>query len=189
MSAILKVYKTLQWKVSLLTTSGILCVPFFCFGCICLVPSATYSEFKNRYEKVIRLYGGKKPLKQLGKMVANENEIFRNTISFVNRTYENPSDINPNINLLDIICEMNPSIKSILTSSWVGKYSKEYVKTLYEHYIENCGNYHIIVYGLIEYLCTQYDPTCIKIEDYLNRFVSNGALYLECMDHKQYVFK
>lgn len=192
MSAILKIYRDLQWKVNLMAISGVLCLPFFCCGCICLIPSVTYRPFKNKYEQIIRLYGGKEPLKQLGKMVANEDEVFRKAISFVNKTYDNAADMNPNITLLDIICEMNPRIKSIIKSTWftfdLVRYNKEYMKKLYESYVENGGNYHVIVYGIVEYLCTHYEPTCIKMEDYINRFLDNGALYLECINHKQYVF-
>ena len=190
MSAIVSAYKNLKSKTLLLKITGGFCMLFFCLGCVCCVPGFILDQCKVKFEMVIRLYGGVDDLKVLGKKVARENELFNKTIAMVNKVYEPAQAIDSKVTLFDVICHMNPRINNILNSCWLARslflqeVKSDYMKQLWNQYIDNGGNYHVIVYGIIEYLCTLYDPTCTKIDEYLDSFNSQGALYLECIEHK-----
>jgi hypothetical protein len=156
-------------------------MPLCCVGAVCIVGSHECKRFIEKYKKIIAIYGGEKNMIILANKICKENEIFRTSTTEVNNIIS-PQFITPNISLFDIISVMNPKIQNIVSNS--KKTKTQYISDIWDQYQKNGGNYHVIVYGLIEYLCTIYDPTCITIENYIDPFIADTMMKVECLSHK-----
>jgi hypothetical protein len=192
MSSILKGFKTVKGSACGLYTVGCCCLPFLCAGLVCCIPAVELSYFKELYENVIKIYGGEKELTKLGDKVKKQRNIFRNAVTQVNSTCK-PAIIKADVTLYDVICHADPRVGQLIKGSDVSSLldevfrsalNKEYYDLVWTAYKELGGNYHVVVYGLIEYMCQMYDPTCEKVKCYLNLFTSDTSLRVECLAHK-----
>jgi hypothetical protein len=153
-----------------------------------MVPAEQVGKMKKMYAQVIDTYGGKRKCKILGIRVQQELDIFRAAVTMVNNTCD-PTIIHSDVQLLDVICQANPRIGKIIQDS--SSYSvcnksknEDYLNQIWTIYTKQGGNFNLVVYGLIEYLCRMYDPTCDYVQTYLQKFTSDSALRTVCLSCK-----
>lgn len=188
-SAVVSAYKELKKQTYWLQFGGIACMPCFCMGFICCFFKWNLLESFEVIKKIYAFYGGDAALASLSTKVLRENELFRMSTTRVNQTV--PSDlIVCNVTLLQVICANEPRIGAILNDFPIGLYSdrkvkfNEYCKLVWDEYLRNGGNYHVVVYGLGEHVCGLYDPTSHVAQDYMNNIVSDTQLRQEVLLHK-----
>ena len=172
---------------ALLKVGGWFCVPFFCLGCLCLAPGYICASFAENCKKLIELYDGRVRLNILAQKIKKEQELFRDAVTQANAVVQ-PSLIRPNVSLLDVISDMNPRIgpiiRSDITSIIFAPKDKSYSAEIWKNYQNAGGNFHVIVYGLIEYLFTVYPPDCTLVDSYVKKALQDSSLRTEMMSHK-----
>ena len=178
LSAVHKLKKYRFW----LKFSGWCCMPVCCIGATCLFASTVPGEYIPKYEAIIELYGGKEKMKLVAEKVHREMVLFRKAVTAVNNTIE-PSRIKSDITLLKLISTMNPKFRQI-SSEPAYNSSDIYIEAVWAEYVAKGGNYHVVLYGIMEYMCCVYDPTCTFAEIYLNRLTTDTSLRVECLSHR-----
>lgn len=168
---------------------GILSLPCCCIGLSCIGISTLSTNFANKYESVIKLYGGREICDLIKIKVDNEIDLFKKAIVQVHLSPLN-EDIrcDPNITLLDIVRLHNKrfdDITKLVFLSYNRHTSKEYNALILDKYIRLGGNIHVIVFGFIEYLLTMHNPTSKVMEAYLHNMSSNTSLRLEILLAKE----
>lgn len=193
MSTILKAYANIKYSSWWLWSIGCICIPCCCAGTACLLLAEEISKFKILFPKVIEIYGGKKNCKILGERIRTELNIFCKALTIINSSCS-PIIIKTNTTLLEVICHVFPNTGNIITDvSKTGiafldqktEKHNEYFNKLWETYTALGGNYQIVVYGIIEYLCQTNEPTSDYVEQYLQEFTSYSALRAECLSYKK----
>ena len=160
-----------------------------CTGIACITVAATLAPIADALADAVHFYGGEENLKRVANMVYHEQDIFTRAVNAVNSTIS-PKLIQVNLTLLDIIIANVPRTGSILEQSMsvtmrLFKSAKqEYCKAVWDMYVSMGGNYKVIVYGLIEYMCQIYEPTCDNVIRVVDNFNKNGPLRNECTNHK-----
>lgn len=143
------------------------------------------------FEDVIDYYG-KANLNRLGDLVQAEQEIFKMAVNTVNHKV-NPDVIDINLTLLDVIITMNPTTGRIIQQAKsiymrfndsMKPTTQNYHNLVWDEYIKLGGNYRVIVYGLIEYMCQIMEPTSISVCDIITNFNQRGPLRNECTLYK-----
>lgn len=191
-SSVLQAVRKFDKTNIILKVGAVLCMPLLCLGCVCVSLHEVIKPCKS-LKKVVKQYGGSAAMNKLAQKVATERAIFRGATTFVNTTTN--ATIFPDLTIWDMILESDVRIGCICsnTSTHISRMCldtnkrKEYVDQVWRAYQANGGNYHVIVYGLIEYLCQVYGamPMCNIVEIYVNDFVNDTALRVECLAHKE----
>ena len=167
--------------------TGWLCIPWCCLGSICLVAGYSPDEFAAKFAEVISLYGGRDSVRVLAERVHKEITIFRTAVTEVNYSVD-PTEIRANIDLFDVICDHNPRINALRSNKYIlSNHNKNYSHLVWNAYMKHGGNYSVIVYGIIEYMCIKYEPTSSLVEVYLNNVTNHTSLRVEVLAHKQYL--
>ena len=133
--------------------------------------------------------------------------------SWVNAQDINPLSIKPSLKPHEAIFEAHPKLRTIIdgTSPFglnvisdalvsaafasaglsqkactnVAARTSSYTMQVFNQYEQFGGNYHVIIYGFMEYICTMYDPTCLIVENYLPKFGSDTPARRECLMHQE----
>jgi len=186
-SSIIKAMKVCDKQAFWLKFSGWLCIPCCCIGAACLAVGYIPAAFVEKFTEVITFYGGKDAVRALAELVQKEIRIFRDAVTEVNNSVD-PHDIRANIDLFDVICDQEPKINALRSNSYIlSGHDKNYSKLVWDAYQKHGGNYHVVVYGLIEYMCIKYEPTCSIVEVYLNSITSDTSLRVEVLSHKDLI--
>lgn len=172
----------------LLKLSGWLCVPCFCSGCVCLAISSATEDIRSKYDAVIKFYGGEKIVVNIAEKVKVQTLIFRHAVTEVNKVV-NPRNIVADIDMFMMCKDMCPLFKAVSVTTLhsfisVANKSESYVVNVWNKYLELGGNYHIVIYGIIEYLCTVADPTSIYVTKYVDLLIKDTAFRSEVLSHK-----
>lgn len=176
---------------------GWTCMPCFCAGATCLAVAEPLSNFNEMYQRVIALYGGPVAVKALAARVRNELAIFRSAVTTVNNSLP---DADSNIIIGDLkmhtmIYEKNTRIKQVMDTvdtvlSLLARFRdsdnrrQKYISLVWDEYLRLGGNYHVIVYGIIEYMCHNYDPTSPAMKSHLEALLKDTAMRVEVLSHK-----
>ena len=169
---------------------GWLCMPVCCMGCICIIPAKVYEELIIDLKKIIKLYTPKK-LEIIAKDISREQSIFIDACIEINKTCE---QIYPNTTLYDALCVTIPNFKTMIGISsrsrdYVSNVDKvaadAYASKAYSVYIEKGGDINSVIYGLPEYLCTIYDPTCDTMSNLYKKIYTNTQLSQYVLSHKR----
>lgn len=186
-SKIVAAGKNNRMSAVFLKLSGWLCLPFCCVGYVCLAPGYICDTLSDNCKKLIELYGGSARLQILAQKIAKELEIFRDAVTLAN-TVVQPSVIRPDITIIDVIADMNPRIGPIIRNDisliLFPNNNNSYSTEIWKNYQNDGGNYHVIVYGLIEYLFTVYPPDSIFVDSYINKALKDSSLRTEMLSHK-----
>lgn len=173
-----------------LKVAGYLCMPVCCIGCSCLFADKSMTEWKDKYDAIIALYGGKQKVKELSAKIANELRLF-GTARTVANTKVSPHIIVRDVNMLDIIFCANPLVRQIMGAITLEalvifdrKERNEYFTVVWNEYVNLGGNYHVIVYGIMEYLAMICDPTSRVMEYSVNEVLRDTAFRVECLSHR-----
>lgn len=192
-SAIVSALHTINRQVRLLKVAGWCCIPMFCMGAACLVVASTVDHFRALFRSAIAFYGGEKNLQVLTDKIHAELIIFRNAVTIVNAVARTET-IKADVSLLDVIYHAHPRIKSIMQpgtsallvmSLFNTGIHDSYFDEIWKTYTSMGGNYRVIVYGILEYICMTYEPTCTIAEAYFEKILAaNSAARVECLAHK-----
>lgn len=186
-SAIVLAKKVCEKQTFWLKLSGWICLPCCCIGCACLAAGYIPEAFAKKFADVIEFYGGKDAVRGLAERVRKEIRIFRAAITEVNNSVD-PKDIRADIDLFDVICDHNPKIDALRSNKYIlMSHDKNYSKLVWDAYQKHGGNYHVVVYGLIEYMCIKYEPTCSIVEVYINNMTGDTSLRVEVLSHKDLI--
>lgn len=169
--------------------AGAVTIPCCCLGLAFCTGGAMLNIFKDKYEEVVRIYG-KGNLDTLASKVRQEKQLFRAAVTKVNNEVHYSSITE--VNLIEVMRSMVPRFGQIYNSTTFTSILRlhhthqheQYYKKIWDEYQNTGGNFHVVIYGLIEYLCTEIDPTCTMMEDVLNKFTADSSLRAECMSHK-----
>ena len=181
-SAVLSALHQLKKYRFWLKFTGWCCMPMCCIGATCLVTSAVPGQYIPKYEAIVELYGGKEKMKLVAEKVHREMVLFRNAVTAVNNTID-PTIIKSDITLLKLISSMNVKFRQISRESYYNC-TDIYVDAVWNDYVAKGGNFHVVLYGIMEYICTVYDPTCTIAEIYLNWLTSDTSIRVECLSHQ-----
>lgn len=159
----------------------------------CLIVDKAVSPFKKKYNMIIEFYGGIAKVRELSQKISHELCIFRDARAAANDLVSAHSIIST-VNILDVIFCAHPKIKSIMRPNPLDIFNmladtgkNQYCMAIWEEYVKRGGNYHVIIYGIIEYMCALYDPTCALMESNINSLLSDTAYRAECLAHKDAV--
>lgn len=173
--------KTQFW----LKCAGYFCLPCCCLGVSCLTLGEVPKSFLAQYDLLIKMYGGEKKCLEIASKVSRELTLFRTAVTQINNTID-PSLIQTDITLLDVIYANHPRINALRVKShfnWSSYNSKihgntnAYPTEIYNLYLSMGGDYKVVIYGLIEYLCHLYDPTSTIVLDYLASVITDSSLH------------
>ena len=161
------------------------CMPCCCAGLPCLIVGDIPRTFAVKFGMLIELYGGEKKMHMLADKIAEEQSLFRDAVTFVTDTID-ATKIKANITLWNVICAMHPKINSLTASLSFDSHFEDntYAQQIWDRYVSTGGNYSVIVYGLIEYMCSIYDPTCIIVDECMSKVLSDSSLRVEVLSHK-----
>lgn len=167
---------------------GVSCMPFCCVGIACLSIGAQLAPVADALEDVVNFYEGQSNVRRLATKVYHEKNIFMKALNSVNATIS-PNLININLTLLDCIISNIPKTGRILneaqyTMNRFKSFNSEHNKAVWDMYQSMGGDYKVIVYGLIEYLCQIYDPTSQAVMHVVKQLNENSPLRFECQLHK-----
>lgn len=193
-SSILKLMSTYKKTYVAFNITGACCLPVCCIGLACLAPAQVIGHVLEQYDDVIYTYGGPTSLTVLADKIRNERVIFRDAVTIINQLCD-PTIIDSDITLLDVIIQINPRIRHIINNSrcigstLLGIFNKneknnEYASLIWNEYEKKGGNYTVIIYGLIEYLCQLHDPTSQYVINFVEKFNVDSALRTECLQYK-----
>lgn len=194
-SNILKIVSSHRKAYLACNVTGVCCIPFCCVGLACLAPAQMIHHILEQYDDVIHTYGGPKSLTVLADKIRKERVIFRDALTIVNRSCD-PNIIDPDITLLDVIMQMQPRIGQIIQNSRCAgaqllgilqKKNYAYTSVIWNAYEKREGNYSVIIYGLIEYLCQLYEPTSQYVINFVEKFNVDSALRTECLHYKDLI--
>ena len=167
--------------------SGWLCVPFCCIGCACLLVAEIPAKFVEQCNALIDFYDGEKRLGVLAVKIKKEQSLFREAVTQANSVIS-PELIDPNITLFDVIRDMNPRINSLCMKDIYFGISKiknlTYSQEIWRTYQQNGGNYHVVMYGIIEYMFMVYHVDSNKVADYITKVLSDTSFRVEVLSHK-----
>jgi hypothetical protein len=163
-------------------------MPFCCVGIACLSIGAQLAPVADALEDVVNFYEGQSNVRRLATKVYYEKNIFMKALNSVNATIS-PNLININLTLLDCIISNIPKTGRILneaqyTMNRFKSFNSEHNKAVWDMYQSMGGDYKVIVYGLIEYLCQIYDPTSQAVMHVVKQLNENSPLRFECQLHK-----
>lgn len=173
----------------LLNVLGGCCMPLCSVGITCCVVGSTFKSFSKNYKHLIGMYGGKLNMHRIATMIRQEMEIFKQAVAKVNMTV-NPVFIVGDTTILDMVLYAEPVFSAAYMPhhlmNTVSRCSSNstYCNVLLTEYLSLGGNYNVIIYGLVEYLCMLYDPTCTVVENVLVHAVGDTVLHVEMMAHK-----
>jgi hypothetical protein len=113
------------------------------------------------------------------------------TATICANNYVDPKIIKSDITLLEVIKAMCPKIKSLFTISshdalftMISIVNPAYMQAIWDEYMKLDGNYHVIIYGIIEYIISDSDPTSHNAKKYLLMMTTNTAARAECLSHQ-----
>lgn len=170
-----------------LKISGWLCIPCCCAGATCLAMYPYINEFAILYKRLIEFYGGVIPTRVVAQKIFVQKELFTQAVIAVNNFCE-PFIIDPKMNLLDLVKEFHPKFKVLLNDEILntflqitrnGQSHKDYKKLVWTKYIELGGNSNIFIYGFIEYIIGEIDPTSDRAKKYIIMLLNNNAFRAE----------
>lgn len=175
-----------------LNIAGVCCVPACCIGVTCLATAQIIAPIVEDYKDVCASYGGEANMHSIGERIRRQTTIFRAAVNQINKTCD-PEIIDTNICLLDVISDMNPRTGQIINNSnypgsrllgIMKKKNDGYTNQIWNTYKEMGGDHQIVVYGLIEYLCQNFDPTSQYVMNLVQKFNRDSPLRTHCFDHK-----
>lgn len=177
-SALLIAMKSVQNVYLRWMTIGWLCVPICFLGCYCVTFADTPRSFYIKYKALVAFYGGRQNMINLNKRIQMELQIFARALGG-----------DEGITLLDVIQDMNPRFRTCcdysLLSQMFQNRNTVFSGIVWDKYISLGGNYHVIIYGLFEYLCMFNEPTSEYVDGFLEMFlIRNSVLKAEILSHK-----
>lgn len=172
----------------LLNCIGISCIPFCCTGIGCISIAAQLAPVTEALEDVVHFYGGEANVQRLAGKIIHEQHIFARAVNSVNATIS-PELINTKLTLLDCIIANVPRTGRIIDeaqflTSRLRTSSSQHGSAVWDIYLSMGGDYKVVVYGLIEYLSQNYDPTSQTVLHVVNQLNKNSPLRNECQLHK-----
>lgn len=197
-------YNTNIKNIRGLNLCGILCLPCCCAGCSFFILKKIPQEFNDKINKVINLYGGNEACNFLREKINIELQIFRNAVTKINNTI-NPEYIIADINILEMILYSNTKIKNIFKGintsfdlNYTSKYTlsllrnnidntKTYILAIWNEYLNNNGNYHVIIYGVLEYFASLYSEVSDPLMDSMNALLDDTSFRTEILSHKDFI--
>lgn len=190
-SALLAARDNLTCHVRVLKTAGWCCIPVCCAGVACFSLADVENAQLSLINRAIAFYGGVPNVKELATKVNREQSLFRAAVTKINNSID-PANIKGDVKLIDIIYHAHPRIKKLLNMGNAlvifdymdGTKYETYYEAIWTEYEQMGGNYHVVIYGILEYICTVYDATCTIAEGYFDRVVSDSAARVECLSHK-----
>ena len=173
---------------------GCLCMPCCCLGCSFLILKKIPQEYNNNYRKIVEFYGDRHSCNRLRSLINIELQIFRKSVTQVNDTID-PNLIFSDISIIDIILRNNIKINKIfkgINSSFdltnnLKQINNEYSVAIWNEYLKNNGNYHIIIYGIIEYLSGIYSEVSEITNSFMENIISDTTLRSEILSHKTFI--
>lgn len=163
---------------------GWLCVPMCCLGFACIGSAMLTEEIKDKFNKLIDFYGGINHVRMIAVRVRIEANLFRRAVTKVNKEVS-PRIIISDINLVTVIKDMVPTFKAVCPRSFDGEHNTNYSKAIWDAYLEMGGNYHAVIYGLVEYMCTISDPTSINVDSYVQLLIKDSSLRAEVLHQRE----
>ena len=130
-----------------------------------------------KYKAIVEFYGGRQNLCNLNASIKKELQLFDEALA--------NEDIF--MTILDVIQDMDPRFCTCCDYSLNMSHGKNIVFStfIWEKYLRLGGNYHVIIYGLFEYLCMFHEPTSKYICGFLEMMlVRNSVLKKEILSHK-----
>ena len=195
-SVVLDTFKTLKRQSGALQLFGWLCMPCCCVGAACLAPATQLAAIKDKYAKVVALYGGAAECKRLAALVIAQLNVFRKAVTEVNGSCD-PLVIKADLMLHEVIAHVHPRIGKLIRDSNTltgrlmsiqqatdTRLKDQYLINVYEAYTRLGGDYRVIVYGYPEYVARMYEPTCSIVEAYLDSFTKDTSFRAECLSHQ-----
>ncbi|KAG2424960.1 hypothetical protein HXX76_014118 [Chlamydomonas incerta] len=177
-------------------TLGCLLLPCCCTGLLAIVPAVELADQKRRINKAIAIYGSRKACQVLGKHIQQEIQFFTGAMSEVNATC-GALEVQRGVQLMTIIAFTHPRLREVLenSGSTISRFlvlnhgnaaeKPPYLQKVWDAYVKKGGNYEVVVYGFLEYLCCTHEPTSNYVMGFVDDFVSESSpLYVECMAHK-----
>jgi hypothetical protein len=161
-------------------TIGIVCLPFFCMGFGCIYSSIMVSEISNKYEKLLRMYGGPNAFLGVAQLVRRESAIFRKAVEAMDAMIVEPGlDLfelvkHGNVHFRALLCGANISIADIWSHA-----NSAYRDAVWNEYLRLGGDAEVIMHGFIEYLLESVDPTSETACRYVDMLLHNDGLWAE----------
>lgn len=169
---------------------GISCMLCCCLGCICYLSAKAIDIMLEDVNAIIGFYT-KKILNNLAILINIQQKLFIQACCNVNEI-TNSLDIISDLRLIDVICENDQKIASILQINYHSvkslnlarniifpdnkNYNKEYLLKVYNEYIKLGGDISPIIYGFPEYMTLYYDPTSEYMLNLYKKILSQNQL-------------
>lgn len=132
----------------------------------------------------MKTFGGTDNCRILAGKLRHELEVFNQATTNVNKAID-PNLITSNVNVYDVIFNENPRISAIVKNDVQFLCNRgvkqEYLSELWKEYVVLGGNMHVVVYGIVEYVCTMYQYT--SIESFLQKMIVDSAVRREILSH------
>jgi hypothetical protein len=176
--------KTTQKDYIFYKTIGILCVPFCCTGCMCLVMSSELGKMADQYRCLVEFYGGVASARQMAQGVRNQSKLFDEAVVRVNNC-QDTKDIDARLTLLDLVRFMNPKFRKCCRSPNFLVESlqdiqkepyKDYYSAVWKAFLDIGGNPHAVIFGFIELIVENTDPSSTIAISYVNQILTNNSL-------------
>ena len=158
---------------------GYLCIPACCVGCVCLGVSLEIGEIALLYSKLVDFYGGVIIARQMANRIRIQKQIFKEAVIHVNNTFEN---IDPNLTIFDLVRKYNHRFNAVFAQDTLesmfnsSAHYTAYYKAVWDTFIEMQGNPNTVIYGFIECILENVDPTSLKAIYYAKLIINNISL-------------